>query len=169
VDGRNCVVLVSVTVTVLRKELGKSSDTGGALAARLRAKHAGDGASVAPFSAAAGHSGVIVRRVVAQQVNGREVTTGQAQALVVYPGAGALGVISGVALDPADLDRAAELVAEIASGMSVTSAAAAALSAHRGRDIPGCGRTKPGKSGGFPARSRDTSAGGLRTPRERRG
>ena len=127
VGGRNSVVLVSVTVAALhkevpRKEVGNASD---ALAARLRAKH-GD-AAVAQFSCADGHPGLVVRQVVAQEVNGRAVTTGQAQALVAYPGARALGVVSGVALDPADLDRAAELVAEIASGMTITSAAAAAL------------------------------------------
>jgi hypothetical protein len=139
VGGRNSVVLVSVTVAALhkevqRKETGKTSD---ALAARLRAKH-GD-AAVAQFSCADGHPGLIVRQVVAQEVNGRAVTTGQAQALVAYPAAGALGVVSGVALDPADLDRAAALVVEIASGMTVTSAAAAALSKGVGR-VPRRGR-----------------------------
>ena len=54
------------------------------------------------------------------------MTTGQAQALVVFPGAGALGVVSAVCPDPADLDRAAALVTEIAARMTVTAAPAAA-------------------------------------------
>jgi hypothetical protein len=78
------------------------------------------------FTTPGGNCAVSVRRVVTQRLNGKNVTTGQAQALVVYPAPGALGIVSGVALDPDDLDRAAVLVMEIAAGMTVTSAPAAA-------------------------------------------
>jgi hypothetical protein len=124
VDGRNAIVLVSITVTAFGLEQGKSA--GEALAARLRARHPEGDACIEPFTTPSGDPAVSVRRVVTQRVGGRDVTTGQAQALVAYPGAGALGVVSGVALDPEDLDRAAELVTEIAAGMTVTGASAAA-------------------------------------------
>jgi hypothetical protein len=64
--------------------------------------------------------------VVTQRVRRRQVTTGQAQALAVFPGARALGVVSAVCPDPADLDRAAALVLRIAARMTVTAAPAAA-------------------------------------------
>ncbi|MGH3246596.1 MAG: hypothetical protein ACRDOI_10360 [Trebonia sp.] len=125
VDGRNAVVLVSITVTALDVPQG-AAGAGEALVARVRARHPEGTAVVEEFTTPDGNRAVGVRRTVAQRVNGRDVTTGQAQALVVYPGPGALGVVSGVALDPADLDRAADLVTEIAAGMTVTSASAAA-------------------------------------------
>ena len=127
VDERTAVVLVSVTVTALDPSPGmakaKAVDS---LAARIRSRHPEHTALVEEFTTQDGNHAVAVRRVVTQRVNGRDVTTGQAQALVVYPGPGALGVVSGVALDPDDLDRAAVLVMEIAAGMTVTSASAAA-------------------------------------------
>jgi hypothetical protein len=122
VDGRNAVVLVSITMTAFQP--GKTA--GDELAARLRDRHQEDSARVEQFVTADGNPAVSVRRIVTQRVNGRDVTTGQAQALVAYPGAGALGVVSGVALDPDDLDRAADLVTGIAAGMTVTGASAAA-------------------------------------------
>ena len=136
---RTAIVLVSITVTAFCQEQGASA--GDALVARLRARHpegrtaesrnsegrtSESSARVEQFVTADGSPAVAVRRAVTQRVNGRDVTTGQAQALVAYPGAGALGVVSGVALDPADLDRAAELVTGIAAGMTVTEAPAAA-------------------------------------------
>lgn len=124
VDGKSAVVLVSIAVTAFGPEQGKSASD--ALAARLRAKYPEGGVCIEQFATPGGNPAVSVRRVVTQRVNGRDVTTGQAQALVAYPGAGALGVVSGVALDPDALDRTAELVIEIATGMSVTSAPAAA-------------------------------------------
>ena len=45
---------------------------------------------------------------------------------MVFPGAGALGVVSAICLDVADLERAAGLVAGIAARMTVTAATAAA-------------------------------------------
>jgi hypothetical protein len=122
VDGRSAVVLVSITVTAFQP--GK--DVNDELAGRLRDRHPEGSARVEQLTTQGGNPAVVVRRVATQRVSGRDVTTGQAQALVAYPGAGALGIVSGVALDPDDLDRAADLVTEIASGMTVTVASAAA-------------------------------------------
>jgi hypothetical protein len=130
VEGRTAVVLVSITVTPLEPPLGTSKGRAGdSLAARVRARHPArrsGGPLIEEFTTQGGHCAVSVRRVVTQRLNGRDVTTGQAQALVAYPVPGALGIVSGVALDPDDLDRAAVLVMEIAAGMTVTSAPAAA-------------------------------------------
>ena len=125
VDGKTAVVLVSITVTALDLPQGAAS-AGESLAARVRTRYPEGTALIEQFTTPDGNPAVGVRRTVVQRVDGRDVTTGQAQALVVYPGPGALGVVSGVALDPDDLDRAADLVAEIAAGMTVTSAPAAA-------------------------------------------
>jgi hypothetical protein len=125
VAGRTAVVLVSISVTALGPPHGAAC-AGESLAARLRATHGEEGALIDEFTTPDGNRAVGVRRIVTQRVNGRDVTTAQAQALVVYPGPGALGVVSGIALDPEDLDRAADLVTGIASGMTVTSAPAAA-------------------------------------------
>jgi hypothetical protein len=122
VAGRNAVVLVSISVTVLNGAPEASDE----IAARLRARHPEGAALIEQFSTPNGNPAVRVRRTVTQRVNGRDVTTGQAQALVAYPRAGALGVVSGVALDPDDLDRAVVLVTGIAAGMTVTCAPAAA-------------------------------------------
>lgn len=124
-DGRTAIVLVSITVTALDTSLG-AARAGESLAARVRARHPAGTALVEEFTTPDGNRAVGVRRTVTQRVNGRDVATGQAQALVVYPGPGALGVVSGVTFDPDDLDRAAVLVMEIAAGMTVTSAPAAA-------------------------------------------
>lgn len=127
---RTAVVLVSVTVTALDAALG-AARAADALAARVRARYPEGSALVEEFTTPGGHRAVSVRRTVMQRpgprpAGGRDVTTGQAQALVVYPGPGALGVVSAIALDPDDLDRAAALVTGIAAGMTVTSAPAAA-------------------------------------------
>jgi hypothetical protein len=113
VDGRSAVVLVSVTVTAYTPPPGASGAE--ALAAGLRAQHPGGSALIEEFATASG-----------TPAGGRDVTTGQAQALVVYPGPGALGVVSAICPDPADLDRAAALVTGMAAGMTVTGASAAA-------------------------------------------
>jgi hypothetical protein len=127
VDGRTAVVLVSITVTALGLPPGTPKATAGeSLAARVRARHPGSSVLIEEFTTPGGNCAVGVRRVVTQRLNGKNVTTGQAQALVVYPAPGALGIVSGVALDPDDLDRAAVLVTEIAAGMTVTSVTAAA-------------------------------------------
>jgi hypothetical protein len=125
VDGRTAVVLVSITVTALGTPV-EAARAGESLAVRVRARYPEGTALIEEFSTPGGHRAVEVRRVVSQRIGSRDVTTGQVQALVVYPGPGALGVVSGVALDPADLDRAAVLVTGIAAGMTVTSASAAA-------------------------------------------
>ena len=125
VDGRTAVVLVSITVTARDAPQGTARACE-SLVARLRARHPEGTALMEEFTTPGGNRAVCVRRIATQRVSGRDVTTGQVQALVVYPGPGALGVVSGIALDPDDLDRAAVLVREIALGMTVTSASAAA-------------------------------------------
>ncbi len=122
---RTAVVLVSITVTALGAPQ-RGAKAGESLAARVRARHPEGTALVEQFTTPGGNPAVSVRRTVTQRVNARDVTTGQAQALVVFSEPGALGVVSGVALDPDDLDRAAVLVTEIAAGLTVTSAPAAA-------------------------------------------
>jgi len=130
VDGRDAVILVSITVTAfdasgagIAVEAGTASDV---LAARLRVRHPEATAIIEEFRTPGGDPAVCLRCPVTENRRGRDVTTWQAQALVAYPSAGALGVVSGVTLDPADLDRAAGLVAAIAAGMTVTVAPAAA-------------------------------------------
>lgn len=126
VNGRDAVILVSITVTAFGAPGAGAGTAADVLAARLRARHPDAAAVIGGFRTPGGDTGVCLRCPVTAQVRGREVTTWQAQALVAYPGAGALGVVSAVALDPDDLDRAAALVAEIAGGMTVTVAPAAA-------------------------------------------
>ncbi len=133
VNGRDAVILVSITVTPFGAPRAGAAGAAGAvgtaadvLADRLRARHPDAAALIGKFRTPGGDTGVCLRCPVTEQVRGRQVTTWQAQALVAYPSAGALGVVSAVALDPDDLDRAAELVAEIAGGMTVTVAPAAA-------------------------------------------
>lgn len=122
--GRKSVVLVSIAVTSFDPAPGAAP--GEAIKATLRARQPAGGAAIEDLAAADGTPAVLTRRTLTQRVNGREVTTGQAQALVPYAGAGALGVVSGVCLDPADLDRTAVLVAGIAARMTVTAATVAA-------------------------------------------
>jgi hypothetical protein len=124
VDGRESVVLVSIAVTALDPARGRAA--GEVLAAAVRERHPAGAGIVAEFRTASGNPGVRVQGEVTRQVNGRPVTTGQAQALVVFPGAGALGVVSGVCPDLSDLERAGSLVAIIATRMTVTAATAAA-------------------------------------------
>lgn len=126
VNGRDVVILVSITVTAFDAPGTGAGTAADVLAARLRMRHPDAAAVIGEFRTPGGDTGVCLRCPVTEQVRGREVTTWQAQALVAYPGAGALGVVSAVALDPDDLDRAAALVAEIAGGMTVTVAPAAA-------------------------------------------
>jgi hypothetical protein len=129
VDGRDAVVLVSITVTAFdggRPGADAAGWAGDVLAARLRVRCPEPAAVIEEFRTPGGDAAVCLRYPVTERVRGRDITTGQAQALVAYPSAGALGVVSGVALDPADLDRAAALVAEIAAGMTVTVTPAAA-------------------------------------------
>jgi hypothetical protein len=129
-DGRDAVILVSITVTPFDASgagvTGAAGSAADVLAARLRVRHPDAAAVIGQFRTPGGDTAVCLRCPVTEQVSGRKVTTGQAQALVAYPSAGALGVVSAVALDPDDLDRAAALVAEIAGGMTVTVATAAA-------------------------------------------
>ena len=121
---RESVVLVSIAVAAFQPSPGAAP--GDMLKAALRSRHPAGAGIAEEFAAADGNPAVQVRCMVTQRLNGRSVTTGQAQALVVFPGAGALGVVSGVCPDPADLDHAAALVAGIAARMTVTAAPAAA-------------------------------------------
>ena len=124
-DGRRrAIVLVSIAVTAFKPAPGVTA--GEFLAAALRARHPAGTGVIDQLATAGGHPAVRVSGPVTQQVNGRPVTTGQAQVLVVFPGAGALGVVSGLCPDPADIGRAAGLVAGIAAGMTVTATSAAA-------------------------------------------
>lgn len=124
VDGRRAVVLVSITVTAFSPPSAVAS--GESLAAMLRARYPEPGTRIAEFTTPADHPAAIMRTAAARQVNGRDVVTGQAQALVHYPEPRALGVVSGICLHPGDLDIAATLVTGIANGLTVTAAAAAA-------------------------------------------
>ena len=121
---RESVVLVSIAVTAFHPAPGVAAAD--ALKAALRSRHPAADGVVDEFAAADGRPALRVRGEVRRRMRGRTVTTGQAQALVVFPGVGALGVVSAVCADTADLDRAAELVAGIAAQMTVTAAPAAA-------------------------------------------
>jgi hypothetical protein len=123
-SGAVSVALVSIAVTPLR--LASAGTAGETLRAVLRERHPTGAAVIDEIATAGGQPALRVRETVTQPVNGHPVTTGQAQVLVVFPGAGALGVVSGICPDPADLDRAAALVSEIAAGLSVTAGQAAA-------------------------------------------
>jgi hypothetical protein len=124
VDGeRTSVVLVAIAVTPFAPAPGATPAE--ALRATLRARHPA-GAVIDELSTADGSPGLRVRCAVTERRAGRAVTTGQVQAFVAFPGAGALAVVSAVCPDPADLDRAAGLVAGIAARMTVTAATAAA-------------------------------------------
>ena len=126
VNGRDAVILVSITVTPFDASGAGAAGTADMLAARLRLRHPDAAAVIGKFRTPGGDTAVCLRCPVTEEAAGRQVTTWQAQALVAYPSAGARGVVSAVALDPDDLDRAAALVAEIAGGMTVTVATAAA-------------------------------------------
>jgi hypothetical protein len=117
------VVLVSIAVAAIDLAARKPGDV---LARALAARPPSGTAATDEFTTADGQPAVRVSRTVTRRLRGRAVTTGQAQALVVFPGAGALGVVSAVCPDPADLDRAGSLVMRIAARMTVTAAPAAA-------------------------------------------
>jgi hypothetical protein len=124
-DGeRKSVVLVAIAVTAFAAAPGVAPAE--ALGALLRARHPAGTALIEELAAADGNPALRIRCSVTEQRDGRPVTTGQAQAFVVFPGAGALGVVSAVCPDAADLDRACVLVAGIAARMTVTAATAAA-------------------------------------------
>lgn len=120
---RRAVVLVSISVTAFHVPGGGAA--GAALGGLLRRRYPAD-ALVEEFSTPAGNPAASVRMAATSDVRGNPVTTGQAQVLVVFPKAGALGVVSGMCLHPDDLDTAAALVAEVAARMSVEWVAAAA-------------------------------------------
>jgi hypothetical protein len=123
-DGeRESVVLVAIAVTPFAPAHGVAPAE--VLRAMLRARHP-SGVAIEELGTADGNPALRVRCAVTEQRGGRAVTTGQVQAFVAFPGAGALAVVSAVCPDPADLDRAAGLVAGIAARMTVTAATVAA-------------------------------------------
>ena len=129
-NGGDATIVVSVTVLpfALPPEVAASE----ALAAMLRARDRGDRAVVEEFQTAAGHPAIGIRRIRpgAPRENGRlAVNTGQAQVLVVYREAGALGVVSGACRHPRDLNATAALVAGLVARMTVTAAAPAVAAA----------------------------------------
>jgi hypothetical protein len=123
-SGPESVALVSIAVTPLR--LASAAAAGETLRAALRQRHPAGTAVIDEIATAGGNPALRVKETVDQLVNGHPVTTGQVQVLVVFSGAGALGVVSGICPDPADLDRAVALVSEIAARLSVTAGQAAA-------------------------------------------
>ena len=140
-NGGDATIVVSVTV--LPFALPPEVTAGEALAAMLRARDRGDRAVVEEFQTSAGHPAIGIRRIRpgAPGENGRlTVNTGQAQVLVVYREAGALGVVSGACRHPRDLNATAALVAGLVARMTVTAAAtpiAAAAPALADRMIEG--------------------------------
>ncbi len=121
--GRRGMLLVSVAVTAFSPpSTGAPSAT---LADVVRERYP-EAALVGEFSTADGLPAVSLRMAATVDVRGNPIGTGQAQALVVYPEAGALGVVSGVCFHADDLDATAVLVARIAERMSVEVVAAAA-------------------------------------------
>jgi hypothetical protein len=127
--GHSAPVLVSINVTALAERQGGA---GRGLVAAIRARHRAADTVIEEFTTSEGYAAVAFRCRVTRRVRGRDVSTGQAQALVVYPGPGALGIVSGVCFHPDDLERAAVIVTSIAARMSVTGVTAAALPS-RGR------------------------------------
>ena len=128
VGGRNALVLVSIAVAALTGQPGGTAGgtVGGGLVALARARRPELSGDVEEFTTADGCAAVALRGLVTRKVRRREVTTGQAQALVVYPAPGALGVVSGICFHPDDLDRAVDIVTGIATRMTVTGVTAAA-------------------------------------------
>jgi hypothetical protein len=123
-NGGDATIVVSVTVLPFALPTGISARE--ALAAMLRARDRGDRAVVEEFQTAAGHPAIGIRRIRpgAPRENGRlAVNTGQAQVLVVYREAGALGVVSGACRSPRDLNATAALVTGLVARMTVTGAA----------------------------------------------
>ena len=124
-DGeRKSVVLVSIAVTAFAAAPGAAPAE--ALGALLRARHPAGTALIEELDAADGNPALRIRCTVTEQRDGRQVTTGQAQAFVVFPGAG--GARSGQCRLPGCRrpgPRCA-LVAGIAARMTVTGATAAA-------------------------------------------
>jgi hypothetical protein len=123
-DGGGAAIVVSITV--LPFELPPEVAAGEALGAMVRARGRGDRAVVEEFRTSAGHPAIGIRRIRRRAPRGdgrRAVSTGQAQALVVYRAAGALGVVTGACRNPADLNATAALVAGLVARMTVTAAA----------------------------------------------
>lgn len=114
--------LIVVSVAVLPFEPPPQVAAGEVLGAMLRARDLESRAVVEEFSTKAGHPAIGIRRIrrAAPEENGwRAVNTGQAQALVIFGEAGALGVVTGACRNPGDLDATAARVAGIVARMTV--------------------------------------------------
>jgi hypothetical protein len=122
-DGRDDFIVVSITVVPFDPPSRVAAHE--VLAAMIRSRAPEKSALVEEFTTPAGCPAVGIRRAATQEIGGRPVTSGQAQALVVYREPGALGVVSGACRHAADLDTTAVLVAGIAARMTVTAAATA--------------------------------------------
>jgi hypothetical protein len=118
--GRWSLMLISITATPFDPPAGINPAQ--ILAAMLRARYPAGTALTEEFRTPAGPAAGI-RRAGSLDLHGTALPTGIAQALVAYPGPGALGVISGICLHPDDLDPVAVLVAGIAARMTITRAA----------------------------------------------
>jgi hypothetical protein len=114
--GRMAMMLASITVTPFDPPEGLAP--AGVLASMLRAEYPADAALIEEFQAPGGPA-VGIRRAGTLDLADRHLATGVAQALVVYPEPGALGIVSGICLHPDDLDPVAALVAAIAARMTV--------------------------------------------------
>ena len=135
-NGGDATIVVSVTVLPFALPTGISARE--ALAAMLRARDRGDRAVVEEFQTAAGHPAIGIRRIrpgAPRENGGLAVNTGQAQVLVVYREAGALGVVSGACRSPRDLNATAALVTGLVARMTVTGAAPG-IAARRPRAWP---------------------------------
>ena len=134
-DGGAAIV---VSITVLPFQLPPEVAPGDALGAMVRTRDRGDRAVVEEFRTAAGHPAIGIRRVrrgAPREDGRRAVSTGQAQALVVYRAVGALGVVTGACRSPADLNATAALVAGLVARMTVIAAAPGSATA-----VPAPGR-----------------------------
>ena len=115
------MLLISITVTPFDPPPGIAP--AGTLAAMLRAEYPPGAALIEEFQVPGGPA-VGIRRAGTLDLRGTQLTIGIAQALVIYPAPGALGIVSGICLSPDDLDPLAVLVAGVAARMTVTCAAA---------------------------------------------
>jgi hypothetical protein len=116
-NGRDTAIVIAITVAAFDPPAGVAADR--VFRALPRARDPEGTALVEEFTTPAGDPAVGVRSTVTLTLRGQSVSVGQAQALVVYREAGALGVISGACCHADELDATAALVAGIAARMVV--------------------------------------------------
>ena len=117
IRGRRVMVLVSIAVTEFDSPPGVPAED--VLARMLTDQYPHDAALVETFRARR-NPGVGIRRLDAIELPPRTLTVGVSQILIIYDPPGALGVITGLSLDPADIDLTAILISAIARTMRVT-------------------------------------------------